>query len=93
MHHLYRVSGEARGPWLICFCLRFDGISSNAEDDLFSSGEDGEHNVDSFMRCSSAHHACSPFLQGFLHEEDLMCGGSDTSLLLGCGLLLPGLSA
>ena len=55
---------EALGS--ICFCLRFDGISSNAEDDLFSFGEDVEHNVDSFMLCSSAHHACSSFLQRVL---------------------------
>ena len=26
-------------------------------------------NVANFMLCSFAHHACSPLLQGFLHEE------------------------
>ena len=31
----------------------------------------GEHNVENFMVCSFAHHACSPLLQGFLHEKEL----------------------
>ena len=38
------------------------GMSSDAEDDLFSSDEEGEHNVENFMLCSLAHHACSPLL-------------------------------
>ena len=37
----------------------------------FSSDEEGEHNVENTMLCSFAHHACSPLLQGFLHEEEL----------------------
>ena len=32
---------------------------------------DGEHNVENIMLCSSAHHACSPLLQGNVQEEDL----------------------
>ena len=32
---------------------------------FFSSDEEGEHNVENFLLCSFAHHACSPFLQGF----------------------------
>ena len=31
----------------------------------------GEHTVENFMLCSFAHHACSPLLQGFLHDEEL----------------------
>ena len=45
-------------------------MSSDGEDDLLSSDEDGEHNVENIMLCSFAHHACSPLLQGFLHEEE-----------------------
>ena len=38
----------------------------------FSSDEEGgEHNVEHFLLCSFAHPACSPLLQGFLHEEEL----------------------
>ena len=48
-----------------------DGMCSDAEDDLLSSDEEGEHNVENFMVCSFAHHACSPLLQGFLHEKEL----------------------
>ena len=62
-----RVPVQALWP----FCLWYDGTSSDAEDGLFSSDEEGEHNVKSFMLCSFAHQACSPLLQGFLHEEEL----------------------
>ena len=45
---------------------------STEEDCLFlSSDEEGEHNVENIMLCSFAHHACSPLLQGFLHEKEL----------------------
>ena len=42
------------------------------------SKEEGEHNVEKFMLCSFAHHACSPLLQESLHElklckESLTC--------------------
>ena len=40
------------------------------EDDSSVSDEEGGHNVENFMLCSSAHHACSPLLQGSLHEEE-----------------------
>ena len=40
-------------------------MSSEDEDALFSSDKEGE------LKCSFAHHACSPLLQGFLHEEEL----------------------
>ena len=58
-----------------------EGFSSDAEDGLFSSDEEGEHNVENFMPCSFAHHACSSILQGFSHEEvlckvDLTCHAS-----------------
>ena len=46
-----------------------EGMSSDAEDDLFSSSGEGDHNVDNFMLFSFAHHACNPLLQGFLLEE------------------------
>ena len=45
--------------------------SSDAEDGRTCSDEEGEHNVENFMLCSFAHHACSPLLQGFQHEEEL----------------------
>ena len=48
-----------------------EGMSSDAEDGLFSSEEEDEHNVENFMLCSCARHACSPLLQGFLHEKAL----------------------
>ena len=38
---------------------------------MFSSDEEGEHNVENIMLCSFAHHACSPLLLGFLHEEEM----------------------
>ena len=46
-------------------------MSSDAEDGLFPSEEEGEHNVENFVLCSFARHACSPLLEGFVHEEDL----------------------
>ena len=48
-----------------------EGMSSDADHDRLSSDEEGEHNVENFMLCSFARHACSPLLQGFLHEEEL----------------------
>ena len=36
------------------------GMSSDAEDDFFSTDKEGEHNVENFLLCSCAHHACSP---------------------------------
>ena len=44
---------------------------SDTEDVMSSSEEEGEHNVDNFMLCSVAHHACSPLLQESLHEVEL----------------------
>ena len=44
-----------------------EGMFSEDEDGLFSSGEEGGH----LALFSFAHPACSPFLQGFLHEEEL----------------------
>ena len=48
-------------------------MSSVAEDGLFSSEEEGEHNLENFLLCSFAHPACSPVLQGFQvqHEEEM----------------------
>ena len=45
--------------------------SSDTEDGESFSGEDEEQNVENFMLCSFAHFACSPFLQAFLHEEEM----------------------
>ena len=56
-----------------------EGMSSDEEAGHFSSVEEGQHKMDNFVLCSFAHHACSPFLQGFLHEEEL-CVGCDLSL-------------
>ena len=47
-----------------------EALSSEVEDNLISSDEEGEHNVENIMLCSFAHHACSPLLQGFSHEEE-----------------------
>ena len=57
---------------------------------MFSS-EEGEHNVKNFLLCSSAHPACSPLLQGFLHEEELYKVAL-TCHFLRCDLSLSGLS-
>ena len=46
-------------------------MSSNDENDLLSSHKEGEHDVENTMLYSFAHHACSPLLLGFLHEEEL----------------------
>ena len=40
------------------------GVSSDAD-------QEGEHSVETFVLCSFAHHACSPLLQGYLHEDEL----------------------
>ena len=67
------MNGDATGVWLI-FVFAFgivERMSSDAEDDFFSYDEEGEHNVENFMLCSFAHHACSLLLQGSLHEEEL----------------------
>ena len=48
-----------------------EGMSSKAEHDLRSTDEEGKHNVENFVLCSFAHHARSPLLQGFLHEEEI----------------------
>ena len=48
-----------------------EGMSSDDEEDLFSSDEEGEHNVENILLCSFAQRACSPLLQRFLHEEEL----------------------
>ena len=56
-----------------------EGRPSDEEAGHFSSDEEGQHNMDNIVLCSFAHHACSPFLQGFLHEEEL-CVGCDLSL-------------
>ena len=45
--------------------------SSDAENGRSFTDEEGEHSVENFMLCSFAQHACSPLLQGFLHEAEL----------------------
>ena len=52
----------------------------------------GEHSVENSVLCSCAHHACSPLLQRFLHEEEQCSARSDMSLLFGCDLHLSGLN-
>ena len=47
------------------------GSERDTEDGSSLSDEEGEHSVEKFMLCSFAHHACSPLLQGSLHEEEL----------------------
>ena len=44
-----------------------EGTSSDKEDGRFSD-EEGEHNVEKFMLCSFAQHACGPLLQRILEE-------------------------
>ena len=57
---------------LVAFAFgMMEGMSSDAEDDLSSSDEDGEHNAENFMPCSFANYTCRPLLQGFLDEEEL----------------------
>ena len=58
--------------WLftVAFGL-MEGMSSDDVNDLFSSDEEGEHNVENFLLFSFAHPACSPLSQGFLHEDEL----------------------
>ena len=48
-----------------------EAMSSEDEDDLFSSDEEAEHNVEDILLCSFARHARSPLLQVFLYEEEL----------------------
>ena len=70
-----------------------EGMSSEDEDHLFSSDEEGEHNVENIMLCSFAHHACSPLLQGFLYEEEALdviflcqgCASEHFMSQVGCG--------
>ena len=54
--------------------LMISSISSS-KDSMWSEGrscdEEGEHNVENIMLCYFAHHACSPLLQGFVHEAKL----------------------
>ena len=60
---------------------------------MFTVEAEGEHNVGNFVLCSSAHHACSPVLQGFLHEAELCKVPLARGFFLGCDLPLSGLNA
>ena len=51
-----------------------------------------EHSVENSVLCLCAHHACSPLLQRFLHEEEQCSARSDMSFLFGCDLHLSGLN-
>ena len=64
-----------------------EGASADAENGGSSSDEDGEHMWTMSCCRSFAHRTCSPFLQGFVHEEELC------TLLVGCVIPLSGLSA
>ena len=46
-------------------------MSSDDVNDIFSSDEEGDHNVENFLLFSFARPACSPLSQGFLHEIEL----------------------
>ena len=46
-------------------------MSSQGEEDAFSTDEENGHNMENFAMCSFAHHASSPRLQGLLKEEEL----------------------
>ena len=53
------------GPEAFRSCVAFsmmELMSSEDENDLISSGEQREHNVEYIMLCSFAHLACRPFL-------------------------------
>ena len=41
----------------------------DTEDGSTFSFEEGDHNVEKIMLCTSAHHACSPLLQNCFYEE------------------------
>ena len=70
--HLQRVNGEDRSFGSFAFVSAFGGLEGiDTENGRFSSDGEGEHNVENFMLCSFAHHACSPLLQGCLHQEEL----------------------
>ena len=59
------VKPEAFGSFSLFDMM--EGMFSEDEGGLFSSGVEGGH----LALFSFAHPACSPFLQGFLHEEEL----------------------
>ena len=67
-----------------------DGTSSDNEDGRFFSNEEGGHNVENFILCSIANHACSPLLQGFLHEEELCKVAATCHFSLGVSFLCQG---
>ena len=46
--------------------------ASDDEDGRSFTDEEGEHKVENFMLCSFAQHACSPLLQEFFDEEELV---------------------
>ena len=48
-----------------------EGMSSDDENDLLSSDEEGGNSVEIFTLCSFAHPAHSPLLQGFLDEAEV----------------------
>ena len=58
------MNDEGRGLGLFAFAFLTEGMSSAAEDGLFTSKEECEDTVENFMLCSFAHHACSPLMQG-----------------------------
>ena len=70
------ISGDVNGELevLALFTVALGligGMSSDDEKDIFSSDEEGEHNVENLLVFSFAHPACSPLMQGFLHGEEL----------------------
>ena len=52
--------------------IEVDGMVTETDESMIektiSSDEEGEHTVENVMLCSFAHRACSPLLQGFLHQ-------------------------
>ena len=72
---LQRVNGEAGSFGSSAFVFAFGVMEGRGR-------QEGEHNVENFMLCSFAHHACSPPLKGFLHKEE-MC---EVALTCPCSL-------
>ena len=72
----FLVKKEPTSRWKVV------GSERDTEDGMSSSEEQGEHKVENFMLCSSAHHVCSPLLQEPSHEVEL-CSVALTSFFVG----------
>ena len=70
--HLWRVNGELEvlGSFIVAIGL-MEACSWMTKMTFSLPMRKGEHFVENFLLCSSAHPTCSPLLQGFLHPEEL----------------------